>query len=81
MTPAAPAPWPAEYARLLEPSISYALGVALAVTPGLLSGPTPCGEWDLRMLLRHACESVTAFGEGTKPDASAWTPPRRTGSW
>jgi uncharacterized protein (TIGR03086 family) len=64
MTPAAPAAWPAEYARLLEPSISYALGVALAVTPELLTRPTPCGEWDLRMLLRHACESVTAFGEG-----------------
>jgi uncharacterized protein (TIGR03086 family) len=64
MTPAAPTAWPAEGARLLEPSISYALGVALAVTPELLSRPTPCGEWDLRMLLRHACESLAAFGEG-----------------
>ena len=61
MTPAAR---PAEGARLLEPSITYALGVALAVTPELLSRPTPCGEWDLRMLLRHACESLAAFGEG-----------------
>jgi uncharacterized protein (TIGR03086 family) len=64
MTPAAPTAWPAEGARLLEPSISYALGVTLAVTPGFLSRPTPCGEWDLRMLLRHACESLAAFGEG-----------------
>ena len=64
MTPAAPTPWSAEGARLLEPSITYALGVALAVTPELLSRPTPCGEWDLRMLLRHACESLVAFGEG-----------------
>jgi uncharacterized protein (TIGR03086 family) len=61
MTPAAPT---AEGARLLEPSISYARGVALAVTPELLSRPTPCREWDLRMLLRHACESLAAFGEG-----------------
>jgi uncharacterized protein (TIGR03086 family) len=61
MTPAA---WPAEGARLLEPSISYALGAVLAVTPELLSRPTPCGEWDLRMLLRHACESLAAIGEG-----------------
>jgi uncharacterized protein (TIGR03086 family) len=38
--------------------------VALAVTPELLSRPTPCREWDLRMLLRHACESLAAFGEG-----------------
>ncbi len=64
MTQAAPTAWPAEDARLLEPSISYALGVALAVTPELLSRPTPCGKWDLRMLLRHACESLAAFGEG-----------------
>jgi uncharacterized protein (TIGR03086 family) len=64
MTPAGPTASPAECARLLEPSISYAIGVALAVTPELLSRPTPCGEWDLRMLLRHACESLAAFGEG-----------------
>lgn len=61
MTPAA---WPTEGARLLEPSISYALGAVLAVTPELLSRPTPCGEWDLRMLLRHACESLAAIDEG-----------------
>jgi uncharacterized protein (TIGR03086 family) len=64
MTQAAPAAWPADGAQLLEPSIGYALGVALAVTPELLSRPTPCGEWDLRMLLWHACESLAAFGEG-----------------
>jgi uncharacterized protein (TIGR03086 family) len=64
MTPAARAAWPADSARLLEPSISYALDVVLAVTPELLSRPTPCREWDLRMLLRHACESLAAFGEG-----------------
>ena len=63
MTPAAATAWLAEGARLLEPSISYALSVALAVTPELLSCPTPCEEWDLRMLLRHACESLAAFGE------------------
>jgi uncharacterized protein (TIGR03086 family) len=64
MTPAVPAAWPADTARLLEPSISYALGAALAVTPELLARPTPCREWDLRMLLRHACESLAACGEG-----------------
>jgi uncharacterized protein (TIGR03086 family) len=56
--------WPADGARLLEPSVSYALGVVLTVTPAFLSRPTPCREWDLRMLLRHACESLAAFGEG-----------------
>ena len=66
MTQPVPAAWPAQGARLLEPSISYALGAVLAVTPELLPGPTPCRGWDLRMLLRHACESLTAFGEGTE---------------
>ena len=61
MTPTA---WPADGARLLEPSVSYAVGVALAVTPELLSRPTPCREWDLRMSPRHASESLAALGEG-----------------
>jgi hypothetical protein len=64
MTQAAPTAWPADGAQLLEPSIGYALGVVLAVTPELLSRPTPCPEWDLQMLLRHASESLAAFGEG-----------------
>ena len=64
MTQAATAAWPAEGARLLKPSINYALGAVLAVTPELLSRPTPCRGWDLRMLLRHASESVAALGEG-----------------
>ena len=76
MTRPAPAAWPAEGARLLEPSISYALGAVLAVTPELLSRPTPCREWDLRMLLRHASESLAAIAEGTEtgrvgPDPAA----------
>jgi uncharacterized protein (TIGR03086 family) len=73
MTPTA---WPADSARLLEPSVSYAVGVVLAVTPELLSRPTPCREWDLRMLLRHASESLAALGEGIEtgrvgPDPAA----------
>jgi uncharacterized protein (TIGR03086 family) len=61
---AGPPGWPAEAARLLEPSVTYALGVAMAVTPDLLTRPTPCRQWDLRMLLRHASESLTAIAEG-----------------
>jgi uncharacterized protein (TIGR03086 family) len=64
MTQASPAAWPAEGARLLEPSISYALDAVLSVTPELLSRPTPCRGWDLRMLLRHAGESLVAIGSG-----------------
>jgi uncharacterized protein (TIGR03086 family) len=64
MTQASATGEPAEAARLLERSIGYALGVAVAVTPDLLSRPTPCREWDLRMLLRHASESLAAISEG-----------------
>jgi uncharacterized protein (TIGR03086 family) len=64
MTRAGTGAWPGDGARLLEPSISYALGVVMGVTPELLSRPTPCREWDLRMLLRHASESLAAFYEG-----------------
>ena len=66
MTPPARAAWPADSARLLEPSVCYALGVVVAVTPEILPRPTPCREWDLRMLLRHACESLAAFGDGVE---------------
>jgi uncharacterized protein (TIGR03086 family) len=79
MSPAIPATWPAEGPKLLEPSISYALGVALAVTPELLSRPTPCGQWDLRMLLRHACESLAAFGEGIEAGRVALDPAAEDG--
>ena len=64
MTQPAPAAWPAESARLVEPSISYALGAVVAITPEQLSRRTPCRDWDLRMLLRHASESLAAIAEG-----------------
>jgi uncharacterized protein (TIGR03086 family) len=51
-------------AGLLEPAIGYALGAIQAVTPDLLSRATPCRGWDLRMLLRHASESLAALSEG-----------------
>jgi uncharacterized protein (TIGR03086 family) len=76
MTQPATAAWPAEGARLFEPSISYALLAVVAVTPELLTRPTPCRGWDLRMLLRHASESLAAIAEGIEtgrvgPDSAA----------
>ena len=50
--------------ELLRRAVHYALGVICAVPPEQLSRPTPCQGWDLRMLLRHACESVAALCEG-----------------
>lgn len=55
---------PADDIGLLERAISYALGTVQAVTPELLPRPTPCLGWDLRMLLRHASESLAALHEG-----------------
>jgi uncharacterized protein (TIGR03086 family) len=51
---------------LLESAIGYALGAVQAVTPDVLSRPTPCRGWDLRMLLRHASESLAALCEGAE---------------
>src|SRR5207247_2857871 len=62
MTRTVPTTWPAEGARLLEPSIRYALGAVLAVTPELLSRPTPCRGWGLRMLLQHDHETLVTAG-------------------
>ena len=55
---------PPEGIRLLEPAVRYALTAAAGVTPELLSHPTPCRGWDLRMLLLHASESLDAIYEG-----------------
>jgi uncharacterized protein (TIGR03086 family) len=51
-------------AGLLEEAVSYAFSAVGDVTPGLLSGPTPCRGWNLEMLLRHASESLAALLEG-----------------
>jgi uncharacterized protein (TIGR03086 family) len=49
---------------LLAVAVGYALRAAGPVTPELMSCTTPCRGWDLRMLLRHAAESLAALREG-----------------
>lgn len=51
-------------AGLLAAAIDYALGSVDCVAPGLLSQPTPCRDWDLAALLRHADDSLAALHEG-----------------
>ncbi len=51
-------------ASLLASAIDYALGSVDDVAPELLSQPTPCREWDLAALLRHATDSVAALHQG-----------------
>jgi uncharacterized protein (TIGR03086 family) len=48
---------------LLERALGYALGQLHAVTSADLSRPTPCREWDLRGLLIHMDDSLTALQE------------------
>jgi uncharacterized protein (TIGR03086 family) len=43
---------------LLAGAVSYALVTSAAVTPEEMSLPTPCAEWDLKMLLGHLSESM-----------------------
>jgi uncharacterized protein (TIGR03086 family) len=73
---------------LLEQAISYATRTVLDVTPALLHRPTPCRDWTLEMLLKHASESLAALHDGTvtghvalisaPPDADADADPART---
>jgi len=49
---------------MLASAVGYALVTTGAVGRGELSLPTPCRGWDLRMLLRHAAESLAALREG-----------------
>ena len=51
-------------ASLLASAIDYALGSVDCVAPELLGQPTPCREWDLAALLRHATDSVAALHQG-----------------
>jgi uncharacterized protein (TIGR03086 family) len=59
---------------LLEQAVGYALRSVTAVTPELLTRPTPCAAWDLAMLLQHTCESLAAFTEGVRLGRVAMAP-------
>lgn len=48
---------------LLERAINFTLGSLHVVTPGALSDATPCPAWDLRALLAHLDDSLTALHE------------------
>ncbi len=46
---------------LLERAINYTLGSLHLVTPQAMSRPTPCRQWDLRVLLVHMTDSLAAL--------------------
>jgi Mycothiol maleylpyruvate isomerase N-terminal domain len=48
---------------LLEQAVGYTLGTLRYATDHTLSRPSPCGDWDLRVLLAHMVDSFTALEE------------------
>lgn len=62
-------------AALLERASAYALSALRNVAPHLLGRPTPCGDWDLRALLWHTNDSLTALCEGMEDGRVALPPP------
>jgi len=50
---------------LLDDAIEYALGAVRAVSPRLLTSPTPCSDWDLRALLQHLNEALDVLAEAS----------------
>lgn len=51
---------------LLERAIGYTLGSLNLVTAERMTWPTPCAEWDLRALLGHMDDSLTALYEAAE---------------
>jgi uncharacterized protein (TIGR03086 family) len=56
--------WPGQEHRRLTEAVGYADVVLGAVSGGLLSSPTPCRAWNLRMLLEHGDDSLAVLLEG-----------------
>ncbi|WAL66868.1 TIGR03086 family metal-binding protein [Amycolatopsis cynarae] len=61
-------------AGLLERAVTYCLGAVAPATPELLSRPTPCGDWDLRALLTHLHDSLSALAEAAEGGRIAGEP-------
>ncbi|MGC7099924.1 TIGR03086 family metal-binding protein [Amycolatopsis lurida] len=53
-------------ADLLERAVSYALGCLRLVTAGAMANATPCRDWDLRALLAHLDDALTALAEAAE---------------
>jgi uncharacterized protein (TIGR03086 family) len=51
---------------LLERAVAYTLGSLRLVEPDDMGRPTPCRAWDLRALLAHLGDSLTAIQEAAE---------------
>jgi uncharacterized protein (TIGR03086 family) len=76
--------WPSREHRRLTEAVGYADVVLSAVSARLLSSPTPCRDWNLRMLLEHGDDSLAVLLEGltaqriAEPPAAAPPDPARS---
>ena len=52
--------------ELLERAVAYTRGTLAAVTPTMLTRPTPCRQWDLDRLLDHMVDAMAAFTEASR---------------
>jgi uncharacterized protein (TIGR03086 family) len=59
---------------VLERAIAYALGSLALITPGALIRPTPCPGWELRHLLEHLYDSMTALQEAAETGCVSCVP-------
>ncbi|MFI5896270.1 TIGR03086 family metal-binding protein [Actinoplanes sp. NPDC051513] len=64
---------------VLERSVAYFLGCVTPVSEPLLIRPTPCPRWDLRDLLEHVIDSMSALEEAATRAEVASTPPADAG--
>ena len=61
--------------QLLAAAVRYALAGAGLVTPPLLSRPTPCAAWDLKLLVDHVSDSAGVLHQAITAGCAGPPPP------
>ena len=61
--------------QLLAAAVRYALAGAGLVTPPSLSRPTPCAEWDLKLLVDHVSDSAGVLHQAITAGCAGLPPP------
>ncbi|QWF81817.1 TIGR03086 family metal-binding protein [Amycolatopsis sp. CA-230715] len=64
---------------LLERAVTYVLGSLALADPAALRERTPCRQWDLRALLAHLADSLTALHEAAETGHVPMTAPTGAG--
>ena len=61
--------------QLLAAAVRYALAGAGLITPPSLSRPTPCAEWDLKLLVDHVSDSAGVLHQAITAGCAGLPPP------